>query len=168
MNFIIKEAEPQQISIIYTLLSECGREMFDKYQLKHWYPFMSLEEFINQTTLKKLYTVFKDDLLVATFNLSMHPRDYYFDELWKNPKDKAIYLGQLGISPNLQGNGIGKVCMLKVEDIASEMGCKAIRFDALEHHPWLKLFYINLGYSPVGIVRPKDWNLLCFEKVLNQ
>ena len=68
--------------------------------------------------------------------------------------------------PILQGRGLGKWCMYQVEKIARNHGSKAVRFDGLNSHPWLKKFYEKLGYLPRGIVKPKQWDLLCFEKIL--
>jgi len=167
MQLIIKEKSDAQIKPIYDLLLKCGKEMYDKYHLSHWHPFMSLEDFQSSMRHKNLFAVYNNDELVATFNLSDEPRDYYHESLWCDPNGKAMYLGHLGIDPTIQRKGIGKWCMHKIENLVIEMGFNVLRFDAVETHPWLKLFYFNLGYIPRGIVKPRDWNLLCFEKSLN-
>lgn len=151
---------------LHTLLTDCGKTMHETFNLMHWYPFMDLEKFETLMRDKNLYGVYQNTFAIATFNLSSNPRDYYFDKLWSNPGEKAFYLGQLGIQPLLQGQGIGKWCMHQIEGLASEAGCKAIRFDGLTQHPWLKEFYEKLGYRFCGTVKPAQWELSCFEKVL--
>lgn len=108
----------------------------------------------------------QNEIAIGTFNLSIEPRDYYYEEIWSNPGAKAVYLGHLGIDPTIQSKGLGTWCMRQIERIAQEMESKAIRFDALNIHPWLKAFYEKLGYSPRTVVKPKQWELLCFEKIL--
>ncbi len=166
MNFKLKKADKNEIIISHALLVECGKNMYEKWGLRHWFPFMDLEIFQHAMKEKDIYIVYQQTDPIATFNVSTHSREYYVDHLWSNPNESAIYLGQLGIQPYLQGNGIGKWCMHQVEQIAREKKCKAIRFDALLIHPWLSLFYEKLGYRRCGIVKPAEWELVCFEKVM--
>lgn len=149
------------------ILSACGKAMHEKYGLNHWYPFVDIITFQDMMKGKDLYGVYQNEIAVATFNLSTEPRDYYFDKLWSNPREKAVYLGQLATDPNIQGNGIGKWCMNQIVTIAQDMSSKAIRFDALSAHPWLKDFYENLGYLACGTVKPGQFELTCFEKVIS-
>lgn len=141
--------------------------MHKKFGFSHWYPFMDLETFKRSLEGKKLYGVYQHDLIIATFNLSPSPRNYYYDELWSNPCAKALYLGQLAITPEYQKQGIGKWCMMQIEKLTLDFGSKVVRFDALNEHPWLKRFYEKLGYCICGIVKPNRWELVCFEKYLN-
>jgi len=166
MNLIRKEVHEDEIKLIYNLMVRCGEHMHTQYSLDHWYPYMDEKTFINKIKGKKLYGVYRDGIPIASFNVSTEPRDYYFDSLWNFPAKKALYLGQLATDPALQSRGIGKWCMEQVEMIASELKCTAVRFDAIEMHPWLKNFYMSLGYSPSRFVKPGEWNLLCFEKQL--
>lgn len=157
----------ESIISLHTLLTDCGKTMTKTLNLTHWNPFMDLEKFKILIKNKDLYGVYQNTIAVATFNLSNVPRDYYFDKLWSNSKEKAFYLGQLGIKPHLQGQGIGKWCMHQIEHLAQKAGSKAIRFDGLSKHPWLKEFYEKLGYQVCGTVKPAQWELICFEKVLS-
>src|SRR3990167_2390097 len=133
--------------------------MYERFQLEHWHPFMDMETFKKLMESKELYGVYQDGTAIATFNLSLVSRDYYYDELWSNPHEQASYLGQLAIEPCLQGQGLGKWCMYQVEKIAKSNKSKAIRLDAVSAHPMLKAFYKKLGYLPCGIVKPKQWDL---------
>lgn len=166
MQLVLKKVSGNAIIPLHAILSACGKAMHEKIGLSHWHPFMDINTFQDSMKGKDVYGVYQNNVAIATFNLSTEPRDYYFDALWSNPKERAVYLGQLAIDPNIQGNGVGKWCMQQVVSIAQEMGRKAIRFDALSAHPWLETFYKNLGYSICGIVKPARWDLVCFEKIL--
>lgn len=166
MELMLKKIDSEAIIPLHSILKACGNAMHEKLGLDHWYPFMDIETFRKLIQTKDLYGVYQNGIAIGTFNLSLEPRDYYHDDLWLNPDEKAIYLGQLGIDPNIQGKGLGKWCMHQVEVISRNMGRKAIRFDALYTHPWLKTYYEKLGYISCGTVKTKQWNLLCFEKIL--
>ena len=166
MNIIFKKASEKNIPLAHALLSACGKHMHENLNLNHWHPFMSLKDFHLQISNKDLYLAYYDKELIATFNLSKEPRDYYSSTIWVNSSEPAAYLGQLGIAPLWQGKGIGRLCMAEIERITKEMGCCSLRLDALNSHPWLKLFYLRLGYTACGTVKPNNWDLLCFEKVI--
>ena len=163
---ILKKIDGDAIIPLHKILTACGKSMYEKFGLEHWHPYMGIEAFKKFIEEKELYGIYQNGIAVATFNLSIKSRDYYYDELWLSPDEQASYLGQLAIDPIFQGKGLGKWCMHQVENIAANKGSKAIRFDALSSHPWLKIFYEKLGYLPRGIVKPKQWDLLCFEKIL--
>lgn len=167
MELIRKEIQGDEIKPFFNLLVKCGEHMYTQYKLDHWYPYFDEETFVIKMKDKKLYGVYREGIPIATFNVSTQPRDYYFDSLWNFSVENALYLGQLAIEPSLQGMGIGKWCMEQVEIIARELACDAVRFDAIELHPWLKNFYMRLGFSPSNTVKPGNWNLLCFEKRLD-
>ena len=64
--------------------------------------------------------------------------------------------------------------MHEVEQLAEEMGCQAIRFDALlENTKLISFYHCKFNYEIRDIVREKDpfqdnlvWNTVVFEKIL--
>jgi GNAT superfamily N-acetyltransferase len=165
-EYLVKPIKDEEILKFYSILVACGKSMYEKYGLTHWHPFIDLSSFLKSIEIKEIYGVYQNNIPVATFNLSYEPRDYYQNVYWLNSNEQALYLGQLGIDPSLQGQGLGKWCMKAIEKITLAKGIKTLRFDALNAHPWLKQFYINLGYMPLEIVKPKNWELMCFEKYI--
>lgn len=168
MKLTLKCVEDSEIAELHQILVSCGLDMHQKFSLQHWHPFMDLDNFKMTLRNKKMYGVYESGKAIATFNVSNEPRDYYANSLWHNPGSKALYLGTLAVLPELQGNGLGKWCITQIEEIALAMRCEAIRFDAVELHPWLAGFYERLGYTRRGVVRPLNWNLECFEKLLEE
>lgn len=154
------------IDTVYEILKRCGENMYTNLKLEHWYPYIAKETFIASLNNKQLYGVYEDNNAVATFNVSIQPRNYYHDDFWNVPANKALYLGQLATDPAHQGKGIGKWCMKRIEQIAQDEECSVIRFDGLLMHPWLKSFYESVGYKSCKIVTPGKWELLCFDKAI--
>lgn len=163
---LLEVDDSNDIGLAHAILIECGKTMYEQFNLSHWYPFMDLETFTNTVKNKKLYSIYHEREIIATFNLSIHARDYYQESFWSNANEKAVYLGQLGIHPNFQNGGIGLWCMKQIEKISLMMHCKAIRFDGVSDHPYLKKFYEKCGYSSCCTVKPGKWELTCFEKVI--
>jgi len=167
MQFELKEISLKDIEEVHALLVMCGENMYKKLGLTHWYPYPTLDQFKKNVAAKTLYGVFTNNSAVATFNLTNEPRTYYADNLWLQ-KGKALYVGNLGITPHLQGSGLGKWCMAQIEKIGIASNYDLIRFDALKAHPWLKSFYEKLGYIACESVKNNGLELVCFEKNLKR
>lgn len=166
MDLTLKKASSTEINSLYEILVNCGKQMHDEMKLNHWHPFMDIETFKKSLNDKQLFGVYENNSAIATFNISTSPRDYYHIGLWSNPGAKALYVGQLATQPNFQRKGLGKWCMNQIEQLAQEMNCESIRFDALQQHPWLGTFYEHLGYKACAIVTPNEFDLVCYEKRL--
>ncbi|MFN0013075.1 MAG: GNAT family N-acetyltransferase [Saprospiraceae bacterium] len=65
-----------------------------------------------------------------------------------------LYLGMLSVRPELQGQGIGKVMLLKSEQRARELGCSAIAMRVLSPRHELVAWYERHGYTPTGTREP--------------
>ena len=166
MNLSLKKADESNIHSLHAILVACGKKMHDELDLQHWHPFMDIDTFKQSIFNKELYAVYQNQSVIATFNLSTTPHDYYHIGLWSKPGFRALYLGQLATVPGLQRKGFGKWCLQQIEKIALEKDCQTVRFDIVAKHPWLKTFYEEMGYKPCAIVKPQQWDLLCFEKHL--
>ena len=161
----IRIAITPEIPQVHELLSRCGMHMYETMKLTHWYPYKTLPEFTSYMNGKTIYCIHEGSSLLGSFNLDTRPRDYYYAELWSDGDCPALYLGNLGILPQLQNRGLGKRCMSEVERIAKEQK-RSIRFDCVEKHPWLAGFYEKLGYKRRETIPSSVGNLICFEKTV--
>jgi len=83
----------------------------------------------------------------------------------------ALYLGELAVSPSLRRRGLARALLARVDEIARERGCVAVRLDAAGALPWLRELFERCGYSLRGSVPVPDAEGACeefdlFEKVL--
>lgn len=170
MTLKIKKAETTDSATIYKILSLCGEHLATNLGLTHWFPPYP-KEFIEKNILERdVYLVYENEEIIGTFTLGITPVANYDLTRWQNPSSKAMYLNRLAILPSLQGNGLGNWCMEQIEAIACQNGCKALRFDAI-NHPKLLTFYKKLGYQDLGLWQLSDargqiWDVMLFEKLL--
>jgi GNAT superfamily N-acetyltransferase len=161
-----KQAQESDWQALYGILAIAGEHMHRTLGLAHWYPFRTYERFLKISNPEHLYAVYADDLLVATFNLSRNPREYYRLEMWTNPDHEVLYLGGMGVLPTHQGMGIGKWIMGEVVTICEQEQVEALRFDAVANHSRLLAFYDRLGYERRAFIPiDEEKQLIAYEHV---
>lgn len=165
MDYKIKKLDRGRVEIVHEILEKCGHDLKKRHGLSHWVPAYSMHLLRRDAEEKSVYAVSDGGRTAATFTIGTEPADYYDMSLWESPDARAIYVSRLAVLPEEQGSGIGTWCMGAVERIAAEAGCGAVRLDAYEKHAKLLEFYDKLGYRRRGIVRCRETELVCFEKV---
>ena len=165
-QLIVKKATQEELPILHQILVDCGYYMYTHLGLNHWHPYASLDQFKEKVKEATVYSVYYNNQMIATFNLSTSPRNYYQPSHWRHNDVMPVYLGNLAIHPDFQGKKIGIWCMQQVEDIADTMKSTAIRFDCVQKHPWLCQFYEKVGYTRGSLIPMPEptGNLVCFEK----
>jgi len=166
INLTLSQASESDLQALYGILAIAGEHMHRTLGLAHWYPFRTFERFLQITDQEHLYAVYSDNLLVATFNLNPHSRDYYRLEMWANPQHTAWYLGGMGVLPSHQGQGVGEWVMQQVDRLCKEAGVDAVRFDAVANHARLLRFYDRLGYTRRAFISiDEEKQLVAYERV---
>lgn len=56
----------------------------------------------------------------------------------------------LGVSPRVQGQGVGKAMVQQAITLARQQGCKSMRLDVIDTNPDAGSFYAKLGFSFLG------------------
>jgi ribosomal protein S18 acetylase RimI-like enzyme len=69
-------------------------------------------------------------------------------------QDKKLYLGMLTVSPELQGEGIGKKLMQAAESIAKNAQINTISMTVISVRKELIAFYERRGYKKTGETKP--------------
>jgi ribosomal protein S18 acetylase RimI-like enzyme len=70
--------------------------------------------------------------------------------------DGLLYLGMLTVSPELQGEGIGKKLLLAAETEARKLGYTSIYMTVLSVRKELIAWYVRHGYKDTGQRKPFD------------
>ena len=68
MTLRFQAAPSDQIPALHAILVLCGEHMYRTLGLKHWYPYMALDKFIEFSAGKDFYAVYDGDNLIGTFN----------------------------------------------------------------------------------------------------
>jgi N-acetylglutamate synthase-like GNAT family acetyltransferase len=66
----------------------------------------------------------------------------------------CLYLGMLTVNPALQAQGIGKLLMIRSEEIAREAGLSKIRMTVISLRTELIAFYQRRGFTASGKTEP--------------
>ena len=73
--------------------------------------------------------------------------------LLEEPPD-TLYFGMLTVEPKLQTQGLGKMLLNHLENIAKGYGYKRVRFTVIPTRTELVAFYERRGYRPTGKFEP--------------
>jgi GNAT superfamily N-acetyltransferase len=175
MNLHRKQVGPGEVEALYEILNKCGQDMKVRLGLSHWDPPYPLELMRKSAEERRVYAVYNDALLVATFTVGTQPPVYYRTipgvwESWDSAGVPALYANRLAVLPELQGQGIGTWCMQEYERIAFVEEYNAIRLDTDDKHLNLLTWYEKLGYLWRGnfTFRTRlhgDTGMACYEKM---
>lgn len=166
MNYQLLKLTPDQVEEVHEILRVCGLDMKARFGFGHWAPPYPLDLLRGDAEEKSVYAVRDGCQTAAAFTIGTQPPVYYDTNIWESPNGKAIYVSRLAVLPEFQGRSIGTWCMNKIEQIAIETGCVAIRLDCIEHHLKQHHFYEEIGFQRRGIIKFRNDTLVCFEKCL--
>lgn len=108
------------------------------------------DDFIQSSLIKgELYTLTEKDTLFACVILNSEHNEGYDNCVWSITCDPDAVLTPhaLAVNPKLQGNGIGKVVVENILNIARTEHKKAVRLDALSACKPAERLYISCGFK---------------------
>ncbi len=171
MEYQAVKIDPDRVVEVHQVITKCSSHLQSNLRLgQYWIPPYPMEMMRRDAQEKDVYAVSSSGRTVATFTLDTKPPSYFDRKkcmaMWQDPGAKAMYVFRLAVLPELQGKGIGSWCMRRIEGIATEARCVAVRLDAFHEYKDLLRFYEKLGYERKGTIWWHDLGAVCFEKVL--
>lgn len=120
-----------------------------------------------------MYVDDEDGAIVASAIINRIQPDGYDRAAWTLdvPPEQVLVLHTLVVDPSYGHSGHGRSFVAFYEDMARDLGCRALRMDTNARNLRARALYARLGYSKAGIV-PTTFNgipgvqLVCLEKVL--
>ena len=120
-----------------------------------------------------MYVDDEDGAIVASAIINRIQPDGYDRAAWTLdvPPEQVLVLHTLVVDPSYGHGGHGRSFVAFYENMARDLGCRALRMDTNERNVRARSLYARLGYSEVDIV-PTTFNgipgvqLVCLEKVL--
>ena len=112
MKLYRRQVGPDEIEGLHEILRKCGQDMKVRLRLGHWDPPYPLELMRKSVEERRVYAVYNDELLAATFTVGTQPSAYYRTipgvwEVWDPAGESALYANRLAVLPEFQGQGIG-------------------------------------------------------------
>jgi GNAT superfamily N-acetyltransferase len=79
---------------------------------------------------------------------------------------KAVYLHDLAVAPEVQGEGVGRLLVEQAGAVAKAWPSGALRLDAYDHAAGAGPFYDACGFREVGRITYRGVPLIYFELLL--
>jgi ribosomal protein S18 acetylase RimI-like enzyme len=86
----------------------------------------------------------------GTFLVALAPSGRMVASVYTEKRGERSYLGMLAVSPELQGQGLGRLMVESAEHHSREQGSRAMDLTVLSLRAELLPFYGKLGYELVG------------------
>jgi GNAT superfamily N-acetyltransferase len=102
---------------------------------------------------------------IATLCLTTR-KPWAIDPSYFTPVPRPLYLVDMAVAPDLQGTGIGRMCLHEAERIARAWPADAIRLDAWDAPAGAGAFYQRCGYREAGRKVYRGSLLVYYELVL--
>jgi len=152
-NIQIKNASMEDSECILQLLREVARWIKEK-GINQWGYLLSGgedEEILKDIVNKKTYIVFKDEQVIATFNVSAEQNEWD-KEIWgEDYSTHSLYVHRLGVHPNYMKHGIGAYILNWIEEHFKNK-YEYIKLDCVADNDKLNHFYQRHGYDLVETV----------------
>ena len=141
-----------QLTKVASILNACGKDMAKKYNLHHWdNPYIKSFAIVCLCVLKnEVFLLYSNKSPLATFQISV--------------KNETLHFEKLGTLSSAAGQGIGSICMKKIETIAKKRGCNKVVMEVYEPSQHAISFYEHKGYKRVGMVDTLKYKEIKMEK----
>ena len=96
-------------------------------------------------------------------------RDYdpeYASGAWAHAQGRFCVLHRLCVNPAMQGKGLARQAMARMEKTAREQGFDSVRLDVFSQNLHAQRLYEGLGYRRTGEVRFRKGSFYLMEKAL--
>lgn len=103
--------------------------------------------------------------LIGTLALSM-TKPWAIDRTYFSDSQRPLYLTAMEVRPEVQRQGVGRLCLEEACRIAREWPSDAIRLDAWDAEAGAGDFYRKCGFREVGRARYRNTALIYFEMPL--
>jgi GNAT superfamily N-acetyltransferase len=176
MKLAIQEASQNDVAEILALRLAVGAFMQERYGDSRWAPPIHEGSVIRlfkgprtrksdgETLIKILVGKCRGEIVALTRMQTKKP--WGFDLKYFTPGAKAVYLGDVEVSPKCQGQGFGTQLMAAVVDHARAWPVGAIRTSAYDGAAGAGPFYAKCGFREMGRVTYRTIPMIYFEMIL--
>ncbi|MEP6731190.1 MAG: GNAT family N-acetyltransferase [bacterium] len=144
-----------------------ARDLTARFGRGHWSGETSERGVLAGLRDSKVWVARRSKVIVATFRLST-TKPWAIDRAYFARSSHPLYLTDLAVRPDLQGQGIGRRCLDNAVKYAKVWPADAIRLDAYDSEAGASDFYIKCEFREVGHVAFRGVPLTYFERLLEQ
>ena len=157
--------EAPALAALHTAVAE---GLTRRYGKGHWSSPVSEKSVLHgMRTSKVLVAHDESGTIIATLRLATK-KPWAIDKSYFTASRKPLYLLSMAVAPELQHQGIGRLCAEEARRIAKEWPADAIRLDAYDADAGAGGFYRKCGFQEVGRVTYRNTPLIYFEMLLSE
>jgi GNAT superfamily N-acetyltransferase len=152
-------ASPSDENLVVSIYTEIGTWLHQSKGITgQWFKQLSCSDARHFINTGELYVVFKGEDNIGALRLSAEP-----DHLWTDCPAIALYLHSLAVRRAFAGQDLGRTMLAWAEEQAKAAGKSYLRLDCMAGNSYLRRYYTDAGYTPLGI-HPQHRFFALFEK----
>lgn len=165
-KFRIHLALPEEAAAIARLRTAVADELTRRYGQGHWSSAVSERGvLLGMRTSKVFVTRDESGHPIATLRLATK-KPWAIDKTYFTGCARPLYLTDMAVAPELQRQGVGRLCVEEMKRVGREWPGDAIRLDAYDAEAGAGGFYRKCGFREVGRVLYRKVPLIYFETLL--
>lgn len=159
-------AGPADAAALAELRSAAARDLTERYGPGHWSTETTERGAVSDLRYAEVWVARRGKKILGTFRLATK-KPWAIDRSYFTDCKRPIYLTNMAVLPDVQRQGIGRLCLEHaVERVRSWPG-QAIRLDAYDAPAGAGPFYATCGFREVGRVVYRTTPLIYYELVLD-
>lgn len=165
MSLSLHPATPDDAPAIAKLRAAVAGDLTSRYGKGHWSSAGTERGVLFQLRTSKLFVARDESGVIATLILATK-KPWAIDRSYFTNCEKPLYLTDMAVAPELQRQGVGRLCLEEAQRIGREWPADAIRLDAYNTEAGAGDFYRKCGFREVGRVTYRKTPLIYFEMLL--
>jgi GNAT superfamily N-acetyltransferase len=146
-SVVLRLAGAGETSALYAILLECSAWLRER-GIAQWDPPYPLARYERDVALGRVRACESGGRIVGSVTVHEAAPDYYAADAWSDLP--ARYFSQLAIRRSEKRRGLGRHVIETIEGEARSRGVLELRIDIVPTNPFLRSYYAELGFSPVG------------------
>jgi GNAT superfamily N-acetyltransferase len=165
MRIKLQVAKAADAVDIATLRSAVAANLTAQYGKGPWSRFSSQKGVLYDMRTSRVLVARQKSRLVATLCLTTK-KPWAIDCKYFTPCSRPVYLLSMAVAPDLQRQGVGRLCLAEAKEICRQWPADAIRLDAYDAPAGGGQFYGKCDFREVGRASYRGCPLVYFEMLL--
>src|SRR2546430_12858794 len=124
-------AEESDASEIAVLRAETAQDLTERFGRGHWSGEVSERGVLAGMRESRVWVARRGKIIVATFRMST-TKPWAIDRAFFAKSSHPLYLTDMAVRPELQRQGVGRLCLARAVEFARAWPADAIRLDAYD------------------------------------
>ena len=160
-------AAEEDAAAIAALRNAVATDLTRRFGIGHWSS-QSTERGVRSSMKRESVYVVRDERgIVATLTL-VTKKPWAIDRKYFSKCNRPLYLTSMAVAPDLQRQGIGRLCMDAAAKLVKQWPGDAIRLDAYDAEAGAGEFYRKCGFREVGRAAYRNAPLIYFEMAVKR